>query len=386
MSGPLSSIDLLRPGLRTKRISSYDRTGGNFDAVRLEAGETKIIADIQGAGIIKHIWITHLWEDPMIRRNAILRMFWDGEEYPSVEVPLGDFFGQGWAENYVYASLPLAAAPADGRGLNCYFPMPFGAGARIEIENQSDLPLSYFFFYIDYEEHPRGLEGDRGRFHAWWNRQMPGPQTGQGDREDQGGSWTGLGEPANPSDRNNYLILDAKGAGQYVGVNYFLDAPSPIWYGEGDDMFLIDGEAWPGSLHGTGTEDYFNTAFCPKEVYAHPYFGCARINDAGGVPHLYPGTGYLGRTHVYRFHLEDPIYFEKSLRASIEHGHANALTMDIATVAYWYQAEPHAPFPALPPREKRQPMPPIDSSDIHRWRDAWRREQGGGALWGTEDR
>jgi len=377
MSGSLSNLDLLRADLRAKRLSSYDRTGGNSDFMRVEAGETKTLAEIAGAGVIRHIWITHFSDDPMIRRNAILRMFWDGETHPSVEVPLGDFFGQGWGESYTYAALPLAAAPAGGKGLNCYFPMPFESGARVEIENQSDLPIMCLYFYVDYEEHPKGLGADRGRFHAWWNRQMPGPQAGQGDIEDQGGTWTGSPEPVNPSDKNNYLILEAEGAGHYVGVNYFVDSPSPAWYGEGDDMFLVDGEPWPGSLHGTGTEDYFNTAFCPRETYAHPYFGCARINS---------GTGFLGRTHVYRFHVEDPIFFRKSLRASIEHGHANALTLEIATVAYWYQAEPHKPFPALPPRAQRQPMPPIDSSDIHRWRDAWRREQGGGALWGTEGR
>ena len=127
--------------------------------------------------------------------------------------------------------------------------------------------------------------------------------------------------------------------GHYVGVNYFVDCPTPLWYGEGDDMFLVDGEPWPGSLHGTGTEDYFNSSWCPKELYAHPYFGYARVNGE---------TGWLGRTHCYRFHLEDPVYFEKSLRASIEHGHANSLTLDLATVAYWYQTEPHKTFRADP--------------------------------------
>ena len=113
----------------------------------------------------------------------------------------------------------------------------------------------------------------------------------------------------------------------------------------------------------------------PKELYAHPYFGYARVNGE---------TGFLGRTHCYRFHLEDPVYFQKSLRASIEHGHANSLTLDLATVAYWYQTEPHRPFPALLPKEQRQPLPPIGPVDIHQWRDSWRRERGGGPLWGNE--
>ena len=117
------------------------------------------------------------------------------------------------------------------------------------------------------------------------------------------------------------------------------------------------------------------TGWCPKEVYLHPYFGYARVNGE---------TGWLGRTHCYRFHIEDPIYFETSIRGSIEHGHANSLTLDIATVAYWYQTEPHKPFPAFPEKAKRQPLPAISASDIHRWRDSWRREMGGGPLWGNE--
>ena len=373
MSSPLHNLALLRPGIRTKRISSYDRTGGNNDFVRVEAGETKTLAEIDGAGIVKHLWITLGCDDPIIRRNAVLRMFWDGEAHPSVEAPLGDFFGQGWGEKYLYASLPLAAAPAGGNALNCYFPMPFGDGARIEVENQSDTPIAHFYYYIDYEQHPGGIGQEQGRFHAWWNRQMPGPEAGQGDRENE---WETLGvQPKNPSDERNHIFVHAEGAGHYVGVNYFVDSPTPLWYGEGDDMFLIDGEPWPGSLHGTGTEDYFNSSWCPKELYAHPYFGYARVNGE---------TGFLGRTHCYRFHLEDPIYFQKSLRASIEHGHANSLTLDLATVAYWYQTEPHRPFAALLPRARRQPMPPIGPVEIHKWRDAWRREQGGGPLWGNE--
>ena len=373
MSSPLDFLPLLRPGVLTRRISSYDRSGGNHDSVRVEAGETKTLGEITGAGIIKHLWFTLGSDDPLIRRNAVLRMFWDGEAQPSVEVPLGDFFGQGWSERYLWASLPLAAAPREGGALNCYFPMPFGDGARLEIENQSDKPINSLYYYIDHELHPDGLPGDMGRFHAWWNRQRPGPEAGQGDRENE---WDTLGaQPKNPSDAHNHVIVHAHGQGHYVGVNYFVDSPTPLWYGEGDDMFLVDDEPWPGSLHGTGTEDYFNSAWAPKELYAHPYFGYARVNSE---------TGFLGRTHCYRFHLEDPVFFGKSLRASIEHGHANSLTLDLATVAYWYQTEPHRPFPPMPPKEARQPLPPINAVDIHKWRDAWRREQGGGPLWGNE--
>jgi hypothetical protein len=188
--------------------------------------------------------------------------------------------------------------------------------------------------------------------------------------------WGTLGEQGkNPTGAENYVFADLEGRGHFVGINYFVESPTPMWYGEGDDMFFIDGEPWPPSLHGTGTEDFFNSSWCPKEIYAHPYFGYARVNGE---------TGWLGRTHCYHFFLSSPIAFKKSLRATIEHGHNDCLTLDMATVAYWYQTEPHKPFVALPPKDKRQNMPKIDAFQIHRWRDAYRRDQGGGLLWGDE--
>ncbi|MBW3624284.1 MAG: DUF2961 domain-containing protein [Armatimonadetes bacterium] len=369
MFNALDSLTQLRT-IRTKRISSYDRSGGNADFTRIPAGERVDIAKMDGAGVVKHIWVTISCSDPMVRRNTLLRMYWDGEAHPSVESPIGDFFGQGWGEKYNFASLPLAAAPVGGNALNCYFPMPFGDGARIEIENQCDVPIDSFYYYVDYEEHD-SIGGDIGRFHAWWNRELTDPGA-----EDTENEWGVLGpEAKNPSDANNYLFLEAEGQGQFVGVNYFVDCPSPIWYGEGDDMFLIDGEPWPGSLHGTGTEDYFCSSWCPKEPYSHPFFGYPRVNNR---------EGWLGRTHSYRFHVPDPIYFQKSIRASIEHGHANELAVDLSSVAYWYQNEPHQPFPAMRPKEERQNMPAIGAVEIHRWRDAWRKAKGGGKLWGNE--
>jgi hypothetical protein len=352
----------------SRRLSSYDRTGGNQDAITIAGGETAVIAEIATAGVITHIWITIDADDPMIRRNAVLRAYWDGETNPSIESPIGDFFGQGWGETYNFASLPLAAAPVQGRALNSYFPMPFAEGARISVENQSELPIRYFYFVVDYEEH-RSLAPDTGRFHAWWNRELTTPAHGIENE------WNTLAaEQTNPSDRENYLFADIAGKGHVVGINYFVENPGPIWYGEGDDMWLIDGEAWPGSLHGTGTEDFFNASWAPNEIYLHSYFGYARV----------PNTlGWLGRTHCYRFFLADPICFERSVRASIEHGHANALTLDIASVAYWYQTEPHKAYPPLPLKERRQNMPEIGVVDVHRWRHAWREAKGGGAPWGN---
>jgi hypothetical protein len=373
MFGPLGNIYQIKKGIQTKRISSYDRTGNNLDCIRIQAGEIAEIAAITGAGIIKHIWMTLSTKDAFIRRNAIIRMYWDGETHPSVEAPLGDFFGQGWGEEYNLISLPLSAAPMKGRALNCYFPMPFGEGARITIENQSDFDIDRFYFYVDYEVHPSISKSD-GRFHAWWNRELTAVHPEEGETE-----WGVIGpQGENKMDEHNYLFADIEGCGHFVGINYFVDSPGPMWYGEGDDMWLIDGEAWPGSLHGTGTEDFFNSSWCPNELYFHPYFGYARIPDK---------LGWMGRTHCYRFFLEDPIYFEKSLRASIEHGHDNALTLDLSTVSYWYQTEPHKIYPPIPGREQRKNMPEITVRDVHAWRHEWRKAMGDGkTLWGNERR
>ena len=377
--GPLSHIARIVPA-RSLRISSYDRAGGNHDSIAIEPGETKTIAEISGAGIVKHIWITISSGDPLVRRNLVLRAYWDGQEHPSIEAPIGDFFGQGWGQKYNFISLPLAAAPANGNALVCYFPMPFANGARFTVENQSEFRTDNFYYYLDYEAHAE-IPADMGRFHAWYNQELTQPESQSGDVENE---WAVFGDFANnPSDANNYLFAEIEGTGHFVGINYYVNSPSPIWYGEGDDMFLVDGEAWPGSAHGTGTEDYFNQSWCPDEHYCHPYFGTAY---APGRNNNDPRFGWLGRTHCYRFHLEDPVRFSRSLRASIEHGHANCLTLDISSVAYWYQTMPSRPFPPLPSAEARKPRNPVDVVAVHRWRKEWRDAHESGDRYGTEKR
>ncbi len=371
--GDLKDLARIKTDVKSKRVSSYDRTGGTADFLRIAAGSTAELFNVQGTGIITHIWITVNHHDPLSRRNLILRMYWDGETEPSVQAPLGDFFGQGWGEFYNYATPFLSAGPLEGKALVCYFPMPFSKGARITIQNDSETEVRSFYYYVDYEEHAK-LDTNMGRFHAWWNHQItPAPPEGENEwgsvRSDEGVNTTG--------DRN-YLFMETTGSGQYVGVNYFVTCPQPMWYGEGDDMFFIDGEKWPPSLHGTGTEDYFNMSWCPKEYYIHPYYGLARVNEQ---------TGWLGNSHCYRFHIQDPIRFSKSLRATIEHGHNNDLTLDIASVAYWYQSEPHKPFPAIGDRESRKPLPRPGVDAMLRWRDAWRKSMGNGPqLWGDEEK
>jgi len=371
----LDNIATIKQRVKSRRISSYDRTGGNNDRFEnIMSGETITIAEIKGAGVINHIWITTAPEAPTLNRSdIIIRMYWDGKEYPSVESPLGPFFGQGWDESYPMTSLPLAASPVKGNALISYFKMPFAKGAKIEIENQADVPIAAFYYYIDYvemEESPK----DIGYFHAWYNQEIT--ETAP-EGENEGKMLTAklggfIGE--NLKGEKNYTILNTKGKGHYVGVNYYVNTPTPIWYGEGDDMFFIDDEETP-SLNGTGTEDYFNSAWCPNERYEHAYFGYARVPD---------DIGWLGRTHVYRFHIEDPVFFEKSLRFSIEHGHNNYLTMQLASVAYWYLDKPGRLDP-IPTKEERKLKPVINYIDMHHWRHEWRKNMGSDPkLWGNE--
>jgi hypothetical protein len=370
--GDLMNLATIKSGVKTKRISSYDRSGGNNDRIEhIGPGEKLTLFDVQGAGMINHIWITIAPPPEQLNRNdIILRMFWDGNEFPSVESPIGPFFGQGWNESYDFSSLPLAVGPLEGRAMVSYFIMPFGNGAKIEIENQNDKEINAFYYYIDYVE-MESLENNMGRFCAWYNHELTEALPG-GENE-----WGVLGpQDKNPTGDDNYLFLDIKGKGHFVGVNYYVHSPGPVWYGEGDDMIFIDGDENP-TLHGTGTEDYFNSSWCPKTLFTHPYFGYARVNET---------FGWLGRTHVYRFHVSDPIYFDESLRFTIEHGHNNCLTLDLASVAYWYQQPPLSEISPIPDKESRQPKSLIEHWQIHKWRDEWRKNKGGDStLWGDEN-
>ena len=364
----LTGLARIEEGQRSRRISSTDRTGANRDWLPdIQPGQRVTLAEIEGAGIINHIWMTIAPPPDLLNRHdLILRMYWDGESEPSVEAPVGDFFGQGWGEAYNWQSLPLAAGPLGGRGLVCYFPMPFGKGARIEIENDSERVMSHLYYYVDYQEMDR-LPEEMGRFHAHYRHETTAPPAGT-TSEMQNEA------PLNRDGGENYLIAEIEGQGHFVGVNYYVTSPSPIWYGEGDDFFFIDGET-TASLKGTGTEDYFNTSWSPKEIYMHPLYGYARVNNE---------SGHLGRTHVYRFHINDPVRFEKSLTFSIEHGHGNALTLDMHSVAYWYQTEPHKAFGEFPSREERAPKSVVTRQDIFQWRQDWLKGQDDPGAWGNE--
>jgi hypothetical protein len=373
------SLAQMKKGIKSKRVSSYDTTGGNRDHLsKIKSGEKRVLFDVKGAGIVNHIWITIApGPETILRDDIILRIYWDGNSFPSVEAPLGSFFGQGWNEAYPYYSQPLSVAPGDAKALVSYFAMPFANGARIEIENQNEREIDNFYYYVDYYEMAQ-LPPDMGRFHAWFNNDVT--ETDSVERENE---WGVLGKQGiNKKGERNFLIADIKGKGQFIGVNYYVNSPSPIWYGEGDDMFYIDGAAHP-ALHGTGTEDYFNTAWCPKEIFMTPYFGYPRIHLPDNTGKRWE-IGWSGRTHVYRYHITDPVYFDKSLKFSIEHGHNNVLVLELRTVAYWYQSEASR-IPAIKSKEERKPMPVIGPVDMHRWRDVWRKSKGDGRkMWGNQ--
>ena len=367
---PLGELPRVRK-VKTRRASSWDRSGGNDDRIYIPSGQSALLADIEGAGCINHIWCTFTSSEADSLRKVVLRMRWDDEPDYSVEVPIGDFFGVGHAEAVDFVSLPLQMSPAQGRAFNCFFPMPFGTRATIDVVNEMESEL-IFYYYIDYELHDK-LDDDIGRFHAQWRRENP--TDGISDEGVDNKSWSFGG--TNIGGQGNYVILDAEGQGHYVGCNlnihnlrngdaqrwpHELGWPVRIaqlqdgsdllfdrfnWYGEGDDMVFIDGDTWPPSMHGTGTEDYFNTAWCPAVAYHAPYHGIT----------LPGGPNWSGKVSMYRFHIEDPICFQESLRVTIEHGHANHRSDDVSSTAYWYQLEPHKPFPTLPPVEARLPLP-----------------------------
>ena len=343
LGGDLSDLPRLRDAKR-KRFSSYDRTGGNKDYFVVPTGETVVLADMKGAGCIKHIWVTIRTRDEYYLRKLVLRAYWDGEKDPSVEVPIGDFFGMGHALCKNFVSAPLQMSPEDGKGFNCWWPMPYSKGARITVENQGSWDCEAFYYYVDYEEHNK-LPESFGRFHAWWNRENP-TDGDPGDEWDNP-QWLFRGE--NKDGKNNYLILEAEGKGHYVGLNMNIHNLRSTqrfnWYGEGDDMIFIDGETSP-SLVGTGTEDYYGMSWCPTQEYCAPYHG---------LPLPGSDKNWNGKVTWYRYHIPDPVYFENSIKVTIEHGHANKRSDDYSSTAYWYQTEPHKKFKPLPPVQKRLP-------------------------------
>jgi hypothetical protein len=321
-----------------KRASSYDRSGGNADARPLAPGETLTLLDADGPGLVSHVWFTIASDDPNHLKAIVLRMYWDGESTPSVEAPVGDFFGLGLGDYYLYQSTPLSVGA--NKALNCFFPMPFQKHARMTVTNEGAIKTDAFYFNIDYRAYSKPLPSDSLYFHAQYRQAAP--------NHGWTNEWRSNGDmdaKKNTNGEGNYVWMEATGNGHFVGVTMSVLQNQDKWWGEGDDMFFVDGERTP-SINGTGSEDYFSGAWdFGGHPFAYALFGAPVVGQelAGG------------RSSVYRFHLDSPITFTKSLRATIEHGHGNHRSDNFFSVAYWYQGEPHAAFSALPALEQRIP-------------------------------
>lgn len=323
------SLAMLRD-YRTAKASSYDRSGGNADWRRLEPGGKLTLLESSGPGMVSHIWFTIASSDPQHLKRIIIRMYWDGEKEPSVEAPVGDFFGLNLGEYFLYESALSSVAPV--KALNAYFPMPFRKSALITATSESERPVDAFYWNIDYQVFPE-LPENVGYFHAQYRQSAPCE------------GWKTAVEK-NPDGKDNYVFMEATGRGHVVGVTQGVVLNQDGWWGEGDDMLFVDGSEKPVT-NGTGSEDYYNGAwgFDGKEFhYRHI-----------GVPYVVNPFTIGGRWCLYRWHVDAPLAFEKSVRFTIEHGTGNDRSDDFYSVAYWYQTEPHAGFPQLPSVSERMP-------------------------------
>ena len=309
-SSPLSNLAEPKAGVAMHE-GSWDRKHQNGDMLHLSAGETVTLLSHEGAGCVHRFWVTiDPREDVAILSQVILRMYWDGDENPSVECPIGAFFGVGFGEQKDYTSLPLNE---NSGGYNCYWPMPFHRAARWTLTNGSDKRLDNFYYNIDYTALGSLPEATR-HFHAQFRRE----------------------NPTTPG--RNYTILDTAGEGHYVGTALFMAGRGALYFLEGNEMVYIDGAAKP-SIEGTGTEDYFCSGwYFDRGTYSAPYHGVV-IKDEKRA-----------RVSAYRWHVEDAIPFTKSIRFTIEHGTGNSTSADYSSVAYYYLAGP-SPAPHPLPRD-----------------------------------
>ncbi len=316
----------------------------NYDNFRVKPGETHVLADLEGPGIVRHVWMTFLGPEPhpwakegaASHKDMVLRIFWDGRDEPGVEAPVGDFFASGFGERMTVESLPVLVE--NGASYNCFWQMPFRESARIEIENDSDKEIALLYYNVDWIEKD-SLPADTPYFHAQYRQEYP-LAAGSGD----------------------YVIFRGEGRGHYVGTVLSVRSRSPGWFGEGDLKVRIDGEDEP-SIWGTGTEDYFLCAWGLREG-CYPYFG---------VPMTDGGFTLGGKSCAYRWHLEDPIVYQEGIEVAVERMgwiardenpkyesmSWNERQDDYASVAFWYQLGEPKRFATVPPCEERR-LPEID--------------------------
>jgi len=284
---------------------------------RINAGETKTLMDVKGSGIIQHIWLVE-----NINPSMVIRMYWDGEKTPSVEAPAPDFFAVGHGKFARVNSLPVVVNPANA--LNCFWPMPFHKRARITLTNESDKDVDLVAYQITYLE--TELPKEAATFHAQWRHSTFAAE-------------------------NPHRLVEIKGRGRYVGTFMAIGQLDKGWWGEGEIKFFMDGDKEFPTICGTGTEDYFLGSYGFPEVYTGAYSGTTLPTNADGdMP---------AQWSLYRWHIQDPICFDKDLRVTFQglgwgtDGKYRKTRDGVTTVAYWYQSEPHAVFPKLPSANER---------------------------------
>ena len=320
---------------KSLKQSSFDRTGGNSDRWPIRAGGTQEVFNSEGPGIITHIWFTIAAQSRDHLKEVVLRMYWDGNPKPSVETPVGDFFGLNLGQYNIYQSAFLNCSSI--RALNCYFAMPFRKSARITVTNEGSQNIGSFYSNIDYQLVPV-LPPDALYFHAQYRQATPNEIL----PKDNG---------LNPDGRRNYVYTETRGRGHLMGVTLGVVQNAENWMGEGDDMIFVNDDSKP-IIVGTGSEDYFCGAwnFGGRDTavpFAHHYNGAHLINAP-------EHTG--GRYCLYRWHADNPVTFTRYLKHTMEHGHANDRADNFYSVCYWYQSEPFTDFPPLPLAAKRIPV------------------------------
>jgi hypothetical protein len=332
-SAPFLSRYARAQDYKSLKQSSFDRTGGNADAWPIAPGGSRELFNSAGPGVITHIWFTIAAESSNHLKEIVIRAYWDGNSKPSIEVPVGDFFGLNLGQYFVYQSAFLNCSSI--KALNCYFSMPFRKSARLTATNESDQKVGDFYSNIDYQLVP-SLPDDALYFHAQYRQATPNVAHTESDKNLDG--------------RHNYVYVETRGRGHLMGVTLGVLQNTDHWMGEGDDMIFIDQESSP-VITGTGSEDYFNGAwdFGGRDgavAFAHLY---------NGAPLIVAPERAGGRYCLYRWHADNPVTFTRYLKHTMEHGHADDRADNFFSVAYWYQSEPYTNFPLLPPAAQRIP-------------------------------
>jgi len=318
---------------RSLKQSSFDRTGGNRDYWSIKPAETREVFNDKGAGVITHIWYTISARSGNHLKELVMRIYWDGNSKPSVETPIGDFFGLNLNSYFNYESEYLACSP--GKSLNCYFAMPYRSGARITVTNEGTQDVGSFYSNIDYQSVP-SLPADTLYFHAQYRQSAPCvPNTAS---------------KINLDGKLNHVYCETRGRGHLMGITLGVLQNADGWWGEGDEMIFVDDDSKP-VITGTGSEDYLLGSWDFGGRDGSVPFGYHMY----GAPLIVNPERTGGRYCCYRWHGDNPVTFSRYMKHTMEHGHANDRGDNFYTVGYWYQADVFTDFPAMPAAQDRIP-------------------------------